>query len=134
MIDYDLGDEYWKISPLIDKDNWKDMMQYHHVGIPYIYNFQASVNGFDFLCRFKQSRQCAPFMFKDVKAEEQQLAYLMGTFYWCNNTDCDDIYDCMGNDLTNNVIYQAKQLGLIKVEYTSEKKKLLESRITFLGK
>ena len=134
MIDYDLGDEFWKISPLIDKDTWEDMMHYHLIGIPYIYNLQASVSGFDFLCRFKQSRQCAPFWFKDVKAEEQQLAFLMGTFYWCNKTDCYDIDDCTGNDLTNNVIYQAKQLGLIKVEYTSDKKKLLESRITFLGK
>ena len=49
MIDYDLADEFWEISPLIDKDDWEEMESNIKITIPYIYNFQASVDGFDFL-------------------------------------------------------------------------------------
>ena len=133
------GDEYWKIAPLVMDGDRNDIYEENGISLPKILSFQGSVGEIDFLCRFGLIYD--KWHFGKVSAEEQKLAFLIGTFYWCNDTQCcaikDDCgentisTDCTGHPLTNGTIYQAQRLGLIKVQFTSEKKKLLESRITF---
>lgn len=132
------GDEYWSIAPLVMEINMEDIADCG-IRLPAIHSFQGSVGGFDFLCRFRYDTRKGHFA--SVPTNVEKWAFLIGTFYWCNNTqccvnilDCGEntiSTDCTGQPLTNSTIYQAQKLGLIKVHYTSEKKKLLESRITF---
>lgn len=125
------GDEYWSISPLVSNDDRQEIAEGYNIILPNIFSFKGSVGSFDFLCRFSHAGEGK---FKSATTKEQQRAFLIGTFYWANNTDATDIEtDCTGNPLTNSTISQAKKEGLIKVQYTNEKKKLLESRITFNG-
>lgn len=124
------GDEYWGIAPLVMDGDRDDIYEGNGIALPEIYSFNGSVGEFNFLCRFQ--RVSGKYHFGNVSTNEQKLAFLIGTFYWAKDTDCCDIeHDCEYKPLTNSTIYQAKQLGLINVQYTSEKKKLLESRITF---
>ena len=133
------GDEYWRIAPLVMDGDRNDIYEENGISLPEILSFQGSVGEIDFLCRFGLIYD--KWHFGKVSAEEQKLAFLIGTFYWCNDTQCcaikDDCgentisTDCTGHPLTNGTIYQAQRLGLIKVEFVSERKKLLESRITF---
>lgn len=133
------GDEYWKIAPLVMDGDRNDIYEENGISLPEILSFQGSIGEIDFLCRFGLIYD--KWHFGKVSAEVQKLAFLIGTFYWCNDTQCcaiKDDYgentistDCTGHPLTNGTIYQAQRLGLIKVQFTSEKKKLLESRITF---
>lgn len=126
----DFGDEYWSISPLVMDGDREEIDEMHDIYINPISSFSGSVGTFNFLCRFICSRN----YILEVDGKEQKLAFLIGTFYRANNTDCCDIEtDCTGQPLNNSVIYQAQKAGLIKVQHTSEKKKLLESRITFNG-
>lgn len=122
------GDEYWSVAPLVTDDDRGEIDVMHGIYLNPISYFSASVGTFNFLCRFMRNRE----YILEVSGKEQKLVLLIGTFYWANDTDCYDIeIDCTGDPLTNSIIYQAHKLGLIKVYYTSEKKKLLESRITF---
>ena len=133
------GDEYWCIAPLVMDGDRNDIYEEKGIALPAIYSFKGSVGSFDFLCRFGYG--AGKWQFDSVPAKEQKLAFLMGSFYWCNDTQCCNIKDecgentistdCTGQPLTSSTIYQAQQLGLIKLKHTSEKKKLLESRITF---
>lgn len=126
----DFGDEYWSISPLVMDGDREEIQQMHGIYINPISSFSGSVGTFNFLCRF----MCAKSYIVEVSSTEQKQAFLIGTFYWANNTDCCDIeHDCTYNPLSNSTIGQAQKMGLIKLRYTSEKKKLLESRITFDG-
>lgn len=133
------GEEYWSISPLVMDGDRKEIDEMHGIYINPISSFSGSVGTFNFLCRFL----CSGINIVEASGKEQKLSFLIGSFYWCNDTQCCDIdgdcgansitTDCTGHPLTNSVIYQAQRLGLIKVHYTSEKKKLLESQITFDG-
>lgn len=133
------GDEYWSIAPLVMDGDREEINEMHEICLPAIYSFKGSVGSFDFLCRFKWI--ASKWKYGSVTAEEQKRAFLIGTFYWCNDTQCCDpkadygentiSTDCTGQPLTTSTIYQANKLGLIKVQFTSEKKKLLESRVTF---
>jgi hypothetical protein len=133
----DFGDEYWSISPLVDDYDRGEIDEMHGIYINPISSFSGSVGTFNFLCRFIWTGN----YIVEVSGKEQKQAFLIGTFYWCNDTQCCAIgheqpgnfisTDCTGQPLTNSTIGQAHKLGLIKVHYTSEKKKLLESRITF---
>lgn len=135
------GDEYWSIAPLVMQGDLEEIVGEHGISLPQIYSFQGSVGSFDFLCRFGHTT--GNWHFGSVPTNVEKLAFLIGTFYWCNDRQCCDMRadcgentistDCTGQPLTNSVIYQAQKAGLIKVHYTSEKKKLLESRITFNG-
>ncbi len=135
----DFGDEYWSISPLVCDGDREEIQEMHGIYINPISSFSGSVGTFNFLCRFI----CAENNIVEVSGTEQKRAFLIGTFYLCNDTQCCDIWedcgantistDCTGQPLTSSVIYQAQKAGLIKVQHTSEKKKLLESRITFNG-
>jgi hypothetical protein len=123
-------DEYWSISPLVHDDSREDIEDLYGIFINPISSFSGSVGTFDFLSRF----MCDGKHILEVSGKEQKLAFLVSTFYWADDTEAANIEtDCTGNPLTNSTIYQAQRLGLIKVHYTSEKKKLLESRITFDG-
>ena len=133
------GDEYWSIAPLVMDGDRNDLEEEKGIGLPGIYSFKGSVGSFDFLCRFWWD--VGKYTFGSVPGNVQKLAFLIGTFYWCNDSQCCDINadcghntistDCTGQPLTKSTIYQAQKLGLIKLQYTSEKKKLLESRVTF---
>ena len=133
----DFGDEYWSISPLVDDYDRGEIDEMYGIYINPISSFSGSVGTFNFLCRFIWTGN----YIVEVSGKEQKQAFLIGTFYWCNDTQCCAIgdeqpgnfisTDCTGQPLTNSTIGQAHKLGLIKVHYTSEKKKLLESRITF---
>ena len=126
----DFGDEYWSISPLVTGIDREDIEDRHDLHLYPISSFSGSVGTFDFLCRFKHYGNDIA----EVSSKEQKIAFLIGTFFWCDNTYCCDIEtDCTGQPLTNSTIFQAQKAGLIKVNYTSEKKKLFESRITFDG-
>ena len=136
------GDEYWSIAPLVMDGDREEINEMHEICLPAIYSFKGSVGSFDFLCRFKWI--ASKWKYGSVTAEEQKRAFLIGTFYWCNDTQCCDpkadygentiSTDCTGQPLTTSTIYQANKLGLIKVQFTSEKKKLLESRVTFTAR
>ena len=133
------GDEYWSICPLVMDGDREEIDENCNIYLPRIYSFKGSVGSFDFLCRFKWI--AGKWKYGSVTAEEQKRAFLIGTFYWCNDTQCCDpkadygentiSTDCTGQPLTNSTIYQAQRLGLIQVHFTSEKKKLLESSVTF---
>ena len=133
------GDEYWSIAPLVMAGDRNDIYEENGIIIPPIYSFKGSVGSFDFLCRFWDV--AGKWKHGKVTAEEQKRAFLIGTFYWCNDTQCcapkadygenTISTDCTGNPLTTSTIYQAHKLGLIKVQFASEKKKWLESRVTF---
>lgn len=133
------GDEYWSIAPLVMDGDRDEIFDNFRIVLPPIYSFKGSVGTFDFLCRFWAV--AGKWNNGNVTAKEQKQAFLIGTFYWCNDTQCCDTKDecgentistdCTGQPLTSSTIYQAHKLGLIKLQYTSEKKKLLESRITF---
>ena len=123
------GDEYWSVAPLVTDDDRGEIDEMHDIYINPISSFSGSVGTFNFLCRFIWTGN----YIVEVNGKEQKLARLIGTFYWFNNTEADDKTDCTGQPLTNSTIHQAQKLGLIKVHYTSEKKKLLESLITFNG-
>lgn len=136
---YELGDEYWTVAPLVMDGDRNDLYEDYSIILPPIYSFQGSVGSFDFLCRFWTV--AGKWNYENVPAEEQKRAFLIGTFYSCNDTQCCDTKadcgentistNCTGQPLTTSNVYQANKLGLIQVHYTSEKKKLLESRITF---
>ena len=133
------GDEYWSIAPLVMQGDLEEIAEEYGISLPGIYSCKGSVGSFDFLCRFKS--EASKWHFGSIPTSEEKRAFLIGTFYWCNDTQCCDIRedcgantistDCTGQPLTKSVIYQAQKAGLIKVQHTSEKKKLLESRITF---
>ena len=133
------GDEYWSVAPLVMDGDRNDIYEEKGVALPAIYSFKGSVGSFDFLCRFGWG--VGKWKFDSVPAKEQKQAFLIGTFFWCDDTQCCDIKDecgentistdCTGQPLTSSTIYQAHKLGLIHVHFTSEKKKLLESRVTF---
>ena len=131
--------EKWKWQVLAKYTSNNDIYEEKGVALPAIYSFKGSVGSFDFLCRFGWG--VGKWKFDSVPAKEQKQAFLIGTFFWCDDTQCCDIKDecgentistdCTGQPLTSSTIYQAHKLGLIHVHFTSEKKKLLESRVTF---
>jgi len=124
------GDEYWGVAPLVMDGDREEINEMHGIFLPPIYSFKGSVGSFDFLCRFWNV--AGKWKFGSVPTEEQKRAFLIGTFYWANDTDCYEIdHDCTGSPLTTSNIYQAHKLGLLNVRFTSEKKKWLESRVTF---
>lgn len=124
-----MGDEYWSITPLVDGLDRKVLSDKYSIFVPRIYSFQGSVDNFDFLCRFAPARVDG---FESVSANEQDRAFLIGTFYWRENSDCRDFEtDCTGELLTENVVKRARKLGLIDVDQYG--KTLLDSRITFKG-
>lgn len=124
------GDEYWSIAPLVMDDDREEVKEMHGIYLNPISSFSGSVGTFNFLCRF----MCAKSYIVEVSGREQKLSRLIGTFYWANDTDCCDIEeDCTGQPLTNSTIGQARKLELIKLQFTSDKKKQMESRITFDG-
>ena len=122
-----LGNEiFWGISALVRDCDLDDCFETHHILLPRFFSFKASAGDFDFLCRFDAN-------IGKTRKEELLNAYLIATFYCCNNTPATDINDCTGNPLTRNVINQALHRGLIKIDYLNSKKNPLESRITFVG-
>lgn len=124
-----MGDEFWSISPLVSNIDMEHIINNHNIYLPRIFSFQGSVDGFDFLCRFASAGMGT---FMKVSASKQDHAFLVGTFYFCQNTDCADIEtDVTGEPLTKSVIYRAQKLGLIDVDQYG--KTLLDSRITFKG-
>ena len=128
-IEYNLADEYWGLSPLVRESDREDIFETHEILLPCFYNFKASVGDFDFLSRFKYDGHI-----ESSERDELLQAFLTASFYFCNNTFAADIEtDCTGNPLTRNVINQALHRGLIKIDYLTDKKNPLESRITFVG-
>ena len=124
-----MGDEFWSISPLVGDIERDNIDEEYGIRLPAIYSFQGSVDSFDFLCRFAPAGMGT---FMKVCASMQDRAFLVGTFYFCQNTDCADIEtDVTGEPLTKSVIYRAQKLGLIDVDQYG--KTLLDSRITFKG-
>jgi len=125
----ELNEKYWSISKLVNDSDRDSICDEHGVLLPTIYSFQGSVEGFDFLCRF-QHRGNGEFC--KASSSEQQRAFLIGTFYYANNTAAHDIdVDCTGRPLTENVIRQAQKAKLIDVRCYG--KSLMESYITFKG-
>lgn len=124
---YNFGNEiFWGISALVRNCDLDDCFETHHILLPRFFSFKASAGDFDFLCRFDAN-------IGKTRKEELLNAYLIATFYCCNNTPATDINDCTGSPLTRNVINQALHRGLIEIEYLNSKKNPLESRITFVG-
>lgn len=120
------NDIFWGISALVRDCDLDDCFETHHILLPRFFSFKASAGDFDFLCRFDAN-------IGKTRKEELLNAYLIATFYCCNNTPATDINDCTGSPLTRNVINQALHRGLIKIDYLNSKKNPLESRITFVG-
>ena len=126
------GDEYWNIAPLVMHGDLENIAGEYGISLPPIYSFQGSVGSFGFLCRFGHAT--GNWHFGSVSTSVEKMAFHIGTFFRANDTDCCDIEtDCTGNPLTNSTIGQAHKLGLIKLQFTSEKRKQFESRITFDG-
>lgn len=127
----DLEDKYWSVSPMIDNSEWDSIVREKGIVLPYLYKFQGSVKELDFLCRFKEE---GVGEFIKAPSNEQQRVFLIATFYTARNTAATDIdTDCAGRPLTENVIRRAHKAGLIKARFYTERKKYMESVITFIG-
>lgn len=132
--DYELSDEYWEIIELVEPF-CRNKIEEMGIDLANIFRFYAQVGNFNFLCRYKQVLDGDKRILKSATATENLRCFLTATFYWCSNTPYSDIeIDCVGYPITENIIRKAKEDGIIKVDYTTPKKDLKKSRITFIGK
>ena len=125
--DYDLGDEYWKISELVSPIHREALEEEKNIYLPYILSFSGSVGKYDFMCRYEQITRNGCTKFYNATANVQLRCFLIATFYWCNKVPINEIgTDCTGHDLTENTIKKAKKERIIKVDKFSQ--------VTFIGK
>jgi len=123
-------DEHWTISPLVREDERTAIHNAHGIVLPPINLFQGYAGNLECQCRFGHGKQSK---LVGVSTAEAKRAFLVGTFYWCNETDGHDIEtDCTGHQLTNSVIWQAKREGIISLERYG--KAMIDSKITFIRK
>ena len=123
-------DEHWTISPLVREDERTAIHNAHGIVLPPIKLFQGYAGNLECQCRFGHGKQSK---LVGVSTAEAKRAFLVGTFYWCNETDGHDIEtDCTGHQLTNSVIWQAKKEGIISLKPYG--KAMIDSKITFIRK
>ena len=114
-----VGDEVWKIRPLISNADQKELSNCYGKVFPNYYIFEATANNYPFRGKFDDGGH------KPIK-DHFQKALLTSVFYYCNQTPANEI------DATETMIRQARKCGLIKVQYTSTKNSIKESLITFV--
>ena len=119
-------DEHWTISPLVREDERTAIYKAHRISLPEIMQFQGYAGSIEFQCRFGNG-------LTSVSTATAKRAFLIATFYKCDETDCTDIEtDCTGHPLTNGTIWQAKKAGYISLERYG--KAMIDSKITFIRK